>query len=222
MSNSSQRSLPAGRRRLPPLWRALGVLALAVLSGAVVACEVRGSSTSERVYISEPTIVPEGVWKDLIAISAARRGADAGELFTRRRLLMVTDPEWRRGDQSALSPVEYPTDDRRYRRLLGELDGRLTQRRNDVRAHGEQVASALATILADGGVFIVGDVRKDIRQTDSNRRAVGPNTARLKVHMWPSGVGRGEPELWEVEMIQEYEHWRIDRITPDPLAQDRS
>lgn len=186
------------------------IIALLLLASAMLAACVDSSTVMTTSTIRALPVGPESAWQDLLTVADAGRHYDAANVFSRRHLRQRFV-----GGQLTTYPVEREE----YEATLSRLDGELAMRVNDVEDYGQSICEVIQAMGNGGGAFLVDRnaspgtsyayYRKD------NGMPWGPNTATVVVKYWRRGIADGEGVSFRVALVQEYEEWKIDEITPN-------
>lgn len=186
------------------------MLVVAMLVVAMAGCTSSALTVTPNSQIGVLPISPEGVWHDLEVIAQHPVRKPVHSLFTRRHLYVVA---------TGNEPGNMPREIEEYRIWLGNLDREIEAQQAAVNDYGEHVRDVLRRLLRRG---TTQTYPPEYPQPDLQRNEVylpeGPNRSILVVEYWPGATGVGTASYIEVELVQEYEEWRIDRLTPDPFA----
>jgi|GEM_PF-7060844 len=183
--------------------------ALALLGAIGPAACVQSSTVTQRSTLRTIPVAPESAWQDLLQVAEAGRADDAARLFSRRRL---------RQEFVGGQLVNYPSDPEKYDEALRKLDLELSSRATAIESFGAEVCEILQSLQDGGGAFLVdreltGGPNYSYRRDDTSM-PWGPNAAQVTVRYWRRGISDGEGVEIRLAIIQEYEEWKIDDVTP--------
>jgi hypothetical protein len=185
-----------------------------VIVAAVILVLVSCSGTAVTVTPASQTgvlpISPEGVWHDLEMLAQHPVRKPIESLFSRRHLMERV---------AGREPPPAPLNAEEYTVWLRHQESELSAHQEALADYGEHVRDVLRRLLRRGTSMTYPPEYPQPKLLRNDAFfPEGPNQSIVVVEYWTGATGVGKKSHIEVELVQEYEEWRIDRLTPDPFA----
>jgi hypothetical protein len=180
-----------------------------ILTALMLASCTIGSSTTERPALSRPAIEPDGAFWDAVTVAREHDREAFLYLLSPQMVFKALFPE---------AKLEEITTQEEFNEQREELGKALEPHAAVVQDFANRYMAELEKLVRDRFIE-VSKPKYDIKFNDEFDRASGPNTATVKVSVYPkSGIDQAfKPEVIEVTFIQDGRRWLIHALGNDKL-----